>query len=52
VPGTTVNYENVLDVEEGWPGGYGTQNVDTLLMEETGIRILSQLDRSIQIVGA
>jgi Xaa-Pro aminopeptidase len=52
VPGTTVNFENVLDVEDGWPGGFGTQNVDTLLMEEDGIRILSKLDRSIQIVGA
>ena len=42
----------VLDVPEGWPGGYGVQNVDTFVMEEGGIRILSRLDRSIKIVGA
>lgn len=48
--GTVVNFENVLDVPEDWPGGYGTQNVDTLVMEETGLRILSRLDRGITIV--
>lgn len=51
VIGTVTNFENVLDVAEGWPGGYGTQNVDTFVMEETGLRILSKLDRSIKIVG-
>lgn len=48
--GTVVNFENVLDVPEGWPGGFGTQNVDTLVMEEAGLRILSRLDRGITIV--
>ena len=48
--GTVVNFENVLDVPEDWPGGFGTQNVDTLVMEEGGLRILSRLDRGITIV--
>ncbi|MGE0237814.1 MAG: M24 family metallopeptidase [Parvibaculaceae bacterium] len=51
VVGTVANFENVLDVAEGWPGGYGVQNVDTLVMEESGLRILSRLDRSIKIIG-
>ena len=49
--GDLTNFENVLDVADGWPGGFGVQNVDTLVMEETGLRILSRLDRSIKIVG-
>lgn len=51
VVGTVTNFENVLDVPEGWPGGFGMQNVDTFVMEENGLRILSALDRSIKIIG-
>jgi Xaa-Pro aminopeptidase len=49
--GMVVNFENVLDVTEGWPGGYGVMNIDTLVMTETGLRILSKLERKIFVVG-
>jgi Xaa-Pro aminopeptidase len=47
--GTVVNFENVLDVHEGWPGSFGVQNVDTLVMTEKGFRILSKVSRDIVI---
>jgi len=49
--GMVVNYENVLDVTDGWRGGYGVQYVDTLVMTEYGLRILSKLDRRIFVLG-
>jgi Xaa-Pro aminopeptidase len=50
--GMVVNYENVLDVPDGWPGAYGVQYVDTLVMTGRGFRILSKLDRNIFVLNA
>ena len=49
--GMTTNYENVFDiVMEDWPGGKGGSYIDMLLMTETGLEVLSKLDRTMIVV--
>ena len=49
--GMTTNYENVFDiVMEDWPGGKGGSYIDMLLMTESGLEILSKLDRRMIVV--
>lgn len=50
-PGMVTNFENVLDVLEGWPGGYGYQFVDTLIMTDRGLEVPSTLPREITVLA-
>jgi Xaa-Pro aminopeptidase len=50
-PGIVLNFENQYDVFEGWPGGTGLGYIDTLLVTETGIEVLSDMPRNIVEVG-
>lgn len=44
VPGTVTNFEVPLDVlDEDWPGGNGYSVIDTLVMTETGVELLSAI---------
>jgi ectoine hydrolase len=48
-PGYVTNYENVLfDRDEGYTASY----METLLMTETGIEVLSKLPRTLTVVGS
>ena len=51
-PGLVMNYENQFDVFEGWPGGTGAGIIDTLLVTESGLEVLSPLPREIVVVEA
>ena len=42
VPGVLFNYENQYDVFEGWPGGTGVGVIDSFLMTERGLEILTE----------
>jgi Xaa-Pro aminopeptidase len=49
--GVVTNYENVIDVtEDNWPGGRGGNYIETLLMTENGIEIMSKLDRRLTVL--
>jgi hypothetical protein len=50
-PGVVTNYENILDVfSEGWPGGRNGSYIDTLLMTETGLEVLSKIPQDLIVV--
>ena len=49
-PGMVFNFENQFDVWENWPGGSGAAYIETLLMTETGLQILSSLRRDLVVV--
>jgi len=40
-----------MDVFKGWRGGTGSQNVDTLVMTETGLKMLSKLGHEIIVLA-
>ncbi len=47
-PGFVTNYENTFDVVvEDWPGGRGAAYIDTLLVTETGIEVLTATPRGL-----
>ena len=48
-PGVVVNFENQFDVWENWPGGSGAAYIDTLLMTESGLEVLSILPRNLVV---
>ena len=49
--GMTTNYENVFDIViEDWPGGKGGSYIEMLLMTDSGLEILSKLDRKMIVV--
>ena len=50
-PGIVVNFENQFDVWENWPGGSGASYVDSMLMTDAGLEVLSTLPRNIIVVG-
>jgi Xaa-Pro dipeptidase len=50
-PGIVVNFENQFDVWENWPGGSGVAYVDSMLMTEAGLEVLSTLPRNLVVVG-
>ncbi len=50
-PGLVFNYENQFDVFEGWPGGTGAAYIETFLVSEDGLEVLSQLPRSLVTAG-
>ena len=49
-PGMVFNYENQFDVWENWPGGSGAAYIETLLVTEGGLEILSALPRDLVAV--
>ncbi len=49
-PGMVFNFENQFDVWEDWPGGSGAAYIETLLMTETGLTVLSSLRRDLVVV--
>lgn len=49
-PGMAFNYENQFDVWEDWPGGSGAAHIETLLVTEQGLEVLSKLPRRLVTV--
>jgi hypothetical protein len=48
--GMVTNYENVFDIlNVDWPGGACVSYIDTMLMTENGLEILSELERSLLV---
>ena len=50
-PGIVFNYENQFDVFEGWPGGTGAAYIETFLVTEDGLELLSRLPRNLVTAG-
>ncbi len=50
-PGLVFNYENQFDVFEGWPGGTGAAYIETFLVGEDGLEVLSRLPRGLVVAG-
>ena len=50
-PGIIINYEVQFDVFEGWPGGTGAAYIDSLLVTDRGIDVLTDMPRTIVMVG-
>jgi Xaa-Pro aminopeptidase len=51
-PGIVFNYENQFDVFEGWPGGTGAAYIETFLVTEDGLELLSKLPRNLVVAGS
>ena len=49
-PGMVFNMENQFDVWEDWPGGSGAAYIDTFLVTEDGLEVLSKLPRNLVVV--
>jgi Xaa-Pro aminopeptidase len=49
-PGMVFNYENQFDVWEDWPGGSGAAYIETLLVTDRGLEVLSALPRGLVVV--
>ena len=49
-PGMVFNLENQFDVWEDWPGGSGCAYIESLLVTENGLEVLSNLPRTIVTV--
>ena len=52
-PGMITNYENlftVLDADPGWKGGTGGGFIETILMTDSGLEVLSKLDRNVTVI--
>jgi Xaa-Pro aminopeptidase len=50
-PGLVFNFENQFDVFEGWPGGTGAAYIETFLVGEEGLEVLSRLPRRLVVTG-
>jgi len=50
-PGMVFNFEVQYDVFEGWPGGSGAGWIDSFLMTETGLEILTDAPRELVTVS-
>ncbi len=48
--GIVFNLENQFDVWENWPGGSGAAYIDTFLMTDSGLEVLSKLQRNLVVV--
>jgi len=46
-PGMVFNLENQFDVWENWPGGSGCAYIESLLVTENGLEVLSKLPRTL-----
>jgi len=51
-PGIVFNYENQFDVFEGWPGGTGAAYIETFLVSEDGLEVLSRFPRTLVTAAA
>ncbi len=50
-PGMITNYENLFTVlDPAWKGGTGGGFIETILMTETGLEVLSKLDRNVTVI--
>jgi Xaa-Pro aminopeptidase len=49
-PGMVFNFEVQYDVYEGWPGGSGAGWIDSYLMTDTGLEILTDRPRNLLVV--
>ena len=49
-PGMVFNLENEFDVWENWPGGSGCAYIESLLVTENGLEVLSKLPRTLVTV--
>ncbi|MBT7507119.1 MAG: aminopeptidase P family protein [Rhodospirillales bacterium] len=49
-PGMVFNLENQFDVYEDWPGGSGCAYIETLMVTENGIEVMSKLPRTLTTV--
>ncbi|MBN35141.1 MAG: hypothetical protein CMM46_10275 [Rhodospirillaceae bacterium] len=49
-PGQVFNMENQFDVWEDWPGGSGAAYIDSFLVTDSGLEVLSKLPRNIVVV--
>ncbi len=49
-PGQVFNLENQFDVWEGWPGGSGAAWIESFLVTENGLEVLSALPRHLVTV--
>ena len=47
VPGMVFNLENQFDVWAGWPGGTGAAYIESFVMTDGGLEILSKLPRNL-----
>ena len=47
-PGVIFNFENQFDVWEDWPGGTGCAWIESFLVTENGIELMSKLPRTIR----
>ncbi|MFZ5674617.1 MAG: M24 family metallopeptidase [Pseudomonadota bacterium] len=50
-PGMVFNFEVQYDVFEDWPGGSGAGWIDSYLMTEKGLEILTEMPRNLVVVG-
>ena len=51
-PGMVFNFEVQYDVFDGWPGGSGAGWIDSYLMTESGLEVLTEMPRNLVMVGA
>jgi Xaa-Pro aminopeptidase len=49
-PGMVFNFEVQYDVFEGWPGGSGAGWIDSYLMTDKGLEILTEMPRNLIVV--
>ena len=49
-PGMIFNLENQFDVWEDWPGGSGAAYIESFLMTDSGLEVLSSLPRNLVVV--
>ena len=49
-PGMIFNLENHFDVWEDWPGGSGAAYIESFLMTESGLEVMSELPRNLVVV--
>ena len=50
VPGMVFNFEGQFDDKAGWSGGSGFAYIDSIIVTETGLEVLSQLPRTLVTV--
>lgn len=51
-PGMVFNFEVQYDVFDGWPGGSGAGWIDSYLMTEEGLEVLTEMPRDLVVTGA
>jgi Xaa-Pro aminopeptidase len=49
-PGMFFNFENQFDVWEDWPGGSGVAYIETFMVTENGLEVMSKLPRTLVTV--